>query len=406
MFLQLAWRNIWRNPRRTAVILTAVVIGCWSMIFMSALMRGMEVGMVRNGIDTLTGNIQIHHPLYRQDPVLEYDIADMEKVREALLQVLPPRAAWSERLRVSTVVSNARHSGGVILVAVEPEAEKIVSFIGRAVKEGRYLAPADKGILVGEALLKKFETSLGKRLILTASRADGEIVSRSFPIIGVYDAEMESVEKQFAFVSLSAGQKFLGESISEVAVSLPGRDISGLQEKEIATRLRQELPDVEVATWPELLPMLAGYLEISDGFLYVYFLVVFVAMGFGIVNTTLMAVYERIREFGLLAALGMKPWQIIVSVLTESALVLLIGIGIGSLIGVASVLPLANGGINLTELAAGTEMASMPRIIYPMLVYKDVVIANLLIIVLGLLVSFYPAWKAARFRPVEALAHV
>ena len=406
MFLQIAWRNIWRNPRRTGVILTAVVIGVWSMIFMSALMRGMELGMVKNGLETMTGNIQIHHPLYRQDPVLEHSIPDMERVEQALAQELPAGAFWSKRIRVSAVASNARHSGGVTLVAIEPEEEKRVSFIGRAVREGRYLTGDDSGIVVGEALLEKYETSLGKRLILMAPRADGEIKSRSFRIVGVYDAEMEATEKQFAFISMKAGRKFLGEGISEVAVGLPGQDISGVEEKEIAMRLQEKLPGCKVSPWTELLPMLAAYVEISDGFLYIWFLVVFVAMGFGIVNTSLMAVYERIREFGLLAALGMKPWQIIRSVLVESSLVLLLGIAVGSAVGMATIFPLSRGGINLTELAAGTEMASMPRIIYPLLVYQDMFIANLFILVLGILVSLYPAFKAARFRPVEALTHV
>ena len=128
-------------------------------------------------------------------------------------------------------------------------------------------------------------------------------------------------------------------------------------------------------------------------------------MGFGIVNTTLMAVFERIREFGLLKSLGMKPWWIIKEVLTESCLLLLIGMAIGNILGLLSVLALSGSGIDLSALAAGMEYFGISRVIYPVIYGKDLTMANLVVFILGLLVSVYPAAKAARFTPVEALAH-
>jgi ABC-type antimicrobial peptide transport system permease subunit len=128
-------------------------------------------------------------------------------------------------------------------------------------------------------------------------------------------------------------------------------------------------------------------------------------MGFGIVNTTLMAVFERMREFGLLKALGMKSWWIIREVLTESALLLSTGMIIGNVLGLLSISGISGVGINLSALAAGAEYAGMTRIIYPALNLKDFLVANLVVILLGLLVSLYPAVKAARFKPVEALTH-
>jgi ABC-type antimicrobial peptide transport system permease subunit len=139
--------------------------------------------------------------------------------------------------------------------------------------------------------------------------------------------------------------------------------------------------------------------------MYIWYLVVFVAMGFGIVNTTLMAVYERMREFGLLKALGMKPWWILREVLTESFLLLITGMIIGNGLGLVSIFVLSRSGIDLSALAAGAEYAGMTRIIYPAIDLKDVTVANLVVLVLGLCVSAYPAVKAARFTPVEALTH-
>ena len=174
MFFRLAWRNIWRNPRRTAVILTAVIIGIWSMVFLGALMRGMADQMVRNGIATLTGHVQIHQKDFRADPVIEHRIADPAPVASALAESLPPGADWTPRVRLDAVVSNARHSAGATLVGIDPRREARVSFIGGAVKEGRYLEPGDRnGIVVGKALIDKFETKLGRKLVLMSQYTRG-----------------------------------------------------------------------------------------------------------------------------------------------------------------------------------------------------------------------------------------
>jgi ABC-type lipoprotein release transport system permease subunit len=406
MFLQLAWRNIWRNKRRTAIILTAVIIGVWSMIILGALMRGIAVGMINNGIATLTGHFQIHHRGYRDDPSVENSISDPSFVENVLKDLLPGDAHWTPRVRVNAVASNAHHSAGVTMVGIDPVSEAKISFIGTAVSGGRYLAPEDQnGILIGAALKNKFETKLGHKLVLMSQDMNGEIASRAFHIVGFFSAEMESTEKQFVFVLCRTIQDMLnlGEGISEISILLPGNpDHPGLK-----ARLKAALPadQYEIYNWRELLPFQTAYLNILDGFLYIWYLVVFVAMGFGIVNTTLMAVYERMREFGLLKALGMKPRWIVREVLTESLLLLICGLVVGNIMGLMSIYGLSGSGIDLSALAAGAEYAGMTRIIYPALDIKDFLVANLVVMLLGLLVSVYPALKAARFTPVQALAH-
>jgi ABC-type lipoprotein release transport system permease subunit len=406
MYLQLAWRNIWRNPRRTTVILAAVIIGVWSMIFLGALMRGIAVGMVENGIATLTGHIQIHHQGYGDDPAVENSMFNHQVVEKALSKNLPPGAQWSSRVRVNAIANNARHSTGVTMVGIEPRAEAKISFIGSAISRGRYLAQDDSnGILIGNALLKKFETRIGRKLVLMSQDNEEEIASRAFRIVGVFRAEMEATEKQFVFVTRSAGQKMLklGDGISEIAILLP----DGYKNLEVYKKLKTALPSdqFEIHSWRELLPFQTAYLKILDGIMWFWFLVVFVAMGFGIVNTTLMAVFERMREFGLMKALGMKPWWILREVLTESFFLLTCGMIVGNCLGLLSIIALSGTGIDLSALAAGAEYAGMARIIYPAIAIKDVLVANLTVLLLGLLVSLYPAIKAARFTPVKALAH-
>ncbi len=406
MYLQLAWRNIWRNPRRTTVILLAVIIGVWSLIIENALMRGIAVGMIKNGIATLTGHVQIHRQGYRNDPVIENSMTDLQAVVAALEKHLPPGARWVGRVRVNGIASNARHSSGVTIVGIDPAAEINVSFIGKAITGGRQLKTNDPhAILVGQALLDKFETKIGHKLVLMSQDTHQEIVSRAFQIVGMFKSEMQSTEKQFVFITRQSAQKMLqlNQGLSEVSIIVPGQ-----QAVMVASRIKEALSTetFEVHTWRELLPFMTAYLKILDAFVYIWCLVVFIAMGFGIVNTTLMAVFERIREFGLLKSLGMKPWWIIRQVLTESFLLLIVGTIIGNILAFLTVYALSERGIDLSALAAGAEFAGMTRVIYPVMTATDWSIANLVVIVLGLVVSIYPAAKAARFTPVEALAHV
>ncbi|UCD71079.1 MAG: ABC transporter permease [Syntrophobacterales bacterium] len=406
MYFRLGWRNIWRNPRRTLVIMTAVIIGVWSMIFLGSLMRGIADQMVRNGIATLTGHIQVHHNGYRNDPVIENSMTDPEAVETALKRSLPPDSRWSSRVRVNAIASNARHSSGVTLVGIDPQRETKISFIGGAVIQGRYMNPDSRnGIVVGKALVDKFKTKLGRKLVLMSRDTDGEIASRAFRIVGIFNAETEATEKRFVFVTLPAAQQMLKleKGISEVSVTLSSQQ----EVHQVAHDLRAGLPSdkYEIHTWQELLPLVTAVLKMYDGFIYLWFLVVFIAMGFGIVNTILMAVFERIREFGLLNALGMKPGWIIREVLTESFFLLILGMLIGNSLGFLSFFALSGNGIDLSSLAAGMEYFGMSRVIYPIIQGKDVVMANLVVFILGLVVSLYPAVKAARFTPVEALAH-
>jgi ABC-type lipoprotein release transport system permease subunit len=405
MYLQLAWRNIWRNPRRTIVIMTAVVIGVWAMIFLGALMRGVSAQMVKNGIATLTGHIQIHQRGFRNDPVIENSMHEPEMVEALLAEYLPSNARWSPRVRVDAIANNARHSGGLTLVGIDPEREAGVSFIGQAVVKGEYLDAGDEdGIIVGQALVDKFETKLGRKLVLMSQDTERDIASRAFIIRGVFRAEMEATEKQYAFITKGAAQKMLklGAGISEISILLADYEDA----ESVADNLKEVIPpdSYEVETWRELLPLVTAVLKMYDWFIYIWYLVIFIAMGFGIVNTILMAVFERIREFGLFRALGMKPLWIVKEVLTESFFLLTLGMIIGSGLGLLSVHTLADTGIDLSALSEGLEFVGMSRVIYPVIIIKDIVVANLVVLILGIAVSAYPAIKAARFTPVEAMA--
>jgi ABC-type lipoprotein release transport system permease subunit len=404
MYFELAWRNIWRNSRRTLVIITAVVIGVWSMVFLGAFSRGMLNNMLENGKSVLIGDIQIHHKKYRQDPSIEKSMEQVSIIRSLLKNNLSKDMLWTERIKVSAYVSNARHSSGVTLVGINPVREKRISFIGKSIVKGNYLESNDKrGVLVGKALLDKFDTKIGKKLILMTRSKNGKVVSKAFRIRGVFKAQMESTEKSYLFITMQGAGNLLNmeKGISEISIKIPKEENVDIVAKVLKKALDKKMYSIE--TWKDLLPMLEAYVRIFDGFMYIWYVVVFIAMGFGIVNTSLMAVFERVKEFGLLRALGMKPWRVIASVLIESMFTLIVGIVAGNCLGMISVFLMKDSGLDLAFFGKGAEFFGMSRIVYPVLTLSDVISVNFVIFFLGTVVSLYPAIRAAQITPVEAM---
>jgi ABC-type lipoprotein release transport system permease subunit len=402
--LRLAWRNLWRNHRRTLIMLAAVVVGAWAMIFMTALIRGMVDDMVRDGIQTLPGHVQVHHPGFRDDPSVSNVIAPPdETLRRALEE--PGVVAWAARVRVPAVVSSERNTRGVVLVGIDPDRERELSFVADDMTEGRFLeSPDDAGLVVGRKLLERLETGLGKRVVVMSQDPDNEIVDRGFRIVGVFDSSMESQEDGFVFAGRATVQRLLkmGDRVSEIAVlGTDYRNVEGLRR-----RIEEAAgPDVVVQPWYELERYLGSMLEMMDGFVLVWIVVVFLALAFGLVNTLVMAVFERVREIGLMLALGMTPRNILAQIVVESTLLLALGLAIGNVLAWVTIEPL-KGGIDLSIVGEGMELWGASAVLYPALRWEDVVLANVVVLLLGFLASLSPAWRASRYEPVEAITKV
>ncbi|NVM21118.1 MAG: ABC transporter permease [Desulfobacterales bacterium] len=396
----LAWRNVWRNRRRTLVILLAIALGIWSMVTLAALMRGMIEQQVLNTIKNLTGHIQVHAMGYRDDPAIDNSMpppgaAILEAVRTEDVR------AWAARVRVPAVVASERESAGVTLVGIDPEAEQGLSFIADAVTEGRRLeSAADHGLLLGRKLAERLETRLGKRVVLMSQDIDNDIADRGFRVVGIFDADMEATETGYVFVGSTIAQDMLklGDRVSQLALVVDDRDNLDA----VLQRLTDAAPGLDVQPWTKLEPMLVLIVKMYDGFMMIWFVVVFLAMSFGLVNTLLMAVFERTREIGLFQALGMRPRLMLGQVLLESLTLLMIGVVVGNVCAWATIASLDEG-LNLSAFAQGFELYGLSSIIYPLVTASDVLTANLVIIVLGLIASLYPAWHAARYVPVEAI---
>ena len=410
MQILMAWRNVWRNPKRTGIILVAVVIGAWTMLAFSALSRGMMVSTLANALNTLTGDIQIQNALFREDPSVENRISQPNSVAKMLDQSLPKGAVWAFRIQIEGVATNAGNAQGITILGINPEKEPNLSFYGDVTSKGKLLAPGDDhGIVVGESLLNDFETKIGRKLVLMTQGSNLEATSRAFKIRGTFKAEMQSTEKQYVFISLNAAQTLLGinDAVSLACVRLP--DNTGMDSKtlnKVINAVRQNLPrDLRLLTWKDLLPLLKGYLGMFDRFMLLWYLVIFIAMAFGLVNTMLMAVLERTREFGLLKALGLTPARIIINVLLECLILLMIGLVAGNLLGFLTVY-FFSGGIDMGFMAQGSEFWGIGRMVVPFFTVKDVCYVNTVIMGLGVLVCLYPAIKAARITPVEAMSRI
>jgi len=402
LLLTLAWRNLWRHRGRTAAILFALALGIWSMIALAALSRGSLEGQLRKSILTLTGHIKMQAPGYRDDPVVEHRFNVPPEIDTVLAD--PTVVAWSTRVRVPAVVASERESSGVTLVGIDPVREQKLSFIADSVVAGRALASVDDtGIVIGRALAEQLETALGRRVVVMTQDRDNRVADRGFRVIGLFDAESEAIEKSFVFVGRETAQRLLGMGgdVSELAVMTTNRaQLGGLLK-----RLRAATPGLDVQPWTVVEPLLRLTEKVVNVILIVWYVIVFAAMSFGLVNTLLMAIFERTREFGLFQALGMPPRHILGQVLVESLTLLGVALVAGNVAAWLTVQALVEG-LDLSAFAKGFEMFGISPVIYPALTVIDIVAANGLVVILGILASLYPAWRAARHVPIEAITRV
>ena len=398
----LAWRNLWRNHRRTLIMLLAISIGVWAMIFLSALMRGMTGEMINNGLQNLPGEVQIHHPGYRSDPsVVNSMPSPSGELRKALQQ--PPVQAWSARVRVPAVIASERDSRGVTLLGVDPAKEKALGSLPEEIIEGRFLKGVDdRGVVIGAKLAQRLETRLGKRVVIMSQDPDNDVADRGIRVVGIYRARLQATEELNVYVGRGTLQKMLkiDDRVSEIAITANSYKTVDSWWPAVAAAAG---PDMDTQPWMTLDAYLGTMLSIQGTINLVIMIVIFIALSFGLVNTLVMAVFERVREIGLMMALGMRPQWIMYQVLLESVMLLGLGLLIGNVLAAATILPLESG-IDISVVAEGLEMAGMGSTLYPSLAAQDMLMATGVVLALGMAASIIPAWRASRYNPIQALA--
>ena len=218
---RLAWRNLWRNHRRTLIMIAAISVGIWAMMFMTALMRGMVNEMVRDSVKSLPGHVQVHHPDYRDDPNV---VNFIDEPSGQLLAVLNGEDVfgWASRVRVPAIVSSERESRSVTFVGIDPARERSISFVAEDIAEGRFLEDrADSGIIIGRKLADTLDTGLGKRIVIMSQDPDNEIADRGFRIVGLFDSSLQALEETYVFTGIETAQQLLkiGDHVHEIAVT-------------------------------------------------------------------------------------------------------------------------------------------------------------------------------------------
>ena len=404
VLFRLAWRNLWRNHRRTIIMLGAIGIGVWAMIFMTALTRGMVDQMIIDSIGVMPGHVQMHNPDFADDPSVSNRIAYSNAELTTKFEGANFEA-WASRVKVPAIITSERDSRGITLLGVDPAAEHDISFFDYDGVEGRFLSgPADKSIVIGKRMAEKLETDIGKRVVIMSQDPDNDIADRGFRIVGLYTANTRAVEEAYAYIGRSTAQTMLkiGDSTTEVVfLGDDYRNVDPVYDAVIAAVDES----VSVRRWYEIDTYLGTMLGVMDGFVLIWVVVIFLALSFGLVNTLVMAVFERVREIGLMLALGMKPSSILSQIIIESMLLLTLGLAVGNALAWATVTPL-QGGIDISVVSEGMEMWGASSMLYPKLYASDMFLASGVVLILGFLASLSPAWRASRYEPVEAITKV
>jgi ABC-type lipoprotein release transport system permease subunit len=401
---RLAWRYLWRNHRRTIIMVSAIAVGVWAMIFMTALSRGMVDQMIEDGVSALPGHVQVHNALFLDDP----SVANLIPISDAeLSRTFGPMdfKAWSSRVRVPAVIASEYESRGVTLLGIDPVAERAFAYLSYDEVEGRFLENVDdNGIVIGRKLADKLETRVGKRVVLMSQDPDNEIADRGFRVVGIFESDVTGFEEGNVFIGKQAAQKMLriGDTTTEIVfLGDSYRNVEPTYSK-VVSNVDSSL---DVSRWSEVATYLGSMLKVMDGFVVIWMIVIFLALSFGLVNTLVMAVFERVREIGLMLALGMKPSNIVGQIIIESMLLLSVGLVIGNVLAVSTIQPL-RGGIDISVVAEGMEMMGAASVLYPRLYLSDMILANVIVLSLGFLASLSPAWRASRYEPVEAITKV
>ena len=257
----------------------------------------------------------------------------------------------------------------------------------------------DRRIVIGETLAEQLETSVGRRLVIMTQGADGMNREAGYRIAGTYDTDSNALEKVFVFTGSETVAKLLETpAVTEVSLRLE----SGDDIPEALAELGAVFEDLDVKAWQDLEPQVASMLMIADFGLYIMYFVIMGSLVFGLVNALATAVMERVRELGMLRALGMRPRSVVAQVVVESTLVMTAGVVVGLALAVVCYVPFS-GGIDLSAFSETMELMGVRNVFTPRLEVADMVIVFVLSLVLGVLASLYPARRAVKVTPLDAM---
>lgn len=400
--LALAWRNVLRSPRRSAITVLSIALGLAALTFVWAFIDGMNEQMIVNSTRMLAGDMQVHLQGFHDDPSPERTLTDSAAVL-ASVRADPNVAAATVRLEGTALASGEAQSRGVRLMGVDPDGERGVSELFGAVVAGQALRGDTAAALIGEDLASSLGLQVGDDLVLVGQAFDGSIASAKMPVAGIFRTGVGITAGFTVVLPLKELRTFLaaGEGASAVVLRLRERGELDPTRQRISAALG---PDHEVLGWPRLLPEVAMSARFHDVTAWTVLAVYFGIVAAAVANPVLMSVLERTREFGIVLALGMTRGQMVRLVLTEATLLGLAGLLAGNLLGLAVTGYFATQGIDLS--AFGSALRTMPGledVTYPLLRLERSLMVSAIVFVTACLAALYPAAKAASLNPVEAI---
>lgn len=410
VFVLIAARNILRNRRRTAITVGGTAFCVFAYVFLFGFFDGFFDQMIENSTRYLTGHLQIERTGFRKDLAPELALDDAGRLLQSVRQQRTVAAA-APRVQAQALASSATKSEGIVLVGIDPVAERAVTFIHKTMVQGVALeAGADREIMIGRKLAEKLGLKLGEKMVVMAQAADGGLGSSAYRVSGIFATESSTFDGAFAFVTLPAAQTLLalGTRVSSINIRLQERALLP-QAMQALAGMTQEQPaaPLALAPWDELLPQLNDMVRfnrvVGDIMLAVLLLVVATA----VTNTVFMAVTERTREFGVMMALGTAPAAIQRMIVYETLVLMTLALLAGYGAGVPLVEYLGRTGIDLSGFFQGySAIPGLTGIVYPKLFAANVGIPGVALLAVGVLVSLYPAARAARMDPSRAIRHV
>ena len=401
MLLKIAWRNVWRSRNRSLVVIGAIVVGIAAILFGNGTMNGFLVGYMADAINYDVSNIQVHHPEFRNDFDVHLTIPDgRDKALD--MQDWTGVKATATRTLVNGMIASSRKAAGIQIRGIDPEAEARVTLLDSIIAEGEYFTNVKRNpVIIGQKLAENLQVSVRSKVVLTFNDGNGDITTAAFRVAGIVKSSNLKINEGYAYVKQSDLLRILeiGDGVHEIGVLLE----RGMEEQPVLEKYNSTFSGDLIETWREISPELAFMQESYGSVLIILLVIIMLALVFGIVNTMLMAVLERVRELGMLMAIGMSKVRIFFMIIIETVYLSLVGAPIGLLLGYLIINYLERNGVDLTNYSEGLEAYGYSSILYPYLdneVYWIVTFAVVLTAILG---ALYPAWKAVRLNPVEAL---
>jgi ABC-type lipoprotein release transport system permease subunit len=402
LYLKLAWRNLFRNKRRSFITGTAIGMGLAALIFVDALMLGMEKNLVKSATASFLGEGQIHREGFRETQDVELTINRLDEVtsdlrREAIVE------RFTLRAMSFAMISSPANVRAISLVGIDPSTEQYLSQVDEAITQGSYFAGGhERDIVIGSKLAEILEAGLGDRVVVTVAQArSGELSQEMFRISGIYHFNMQEMDAAMAFIHLEKAQQMLalGNEAQEIAIKFSDTKY-GRDENLFFWKKYSQFGNVAVG-WTKILPQLSAALELLGFSIFLVGLILFGVVALGIINTLFMSLHERMFEFGVLRAVGTRPWRMAQLIVLEAGALAVLSIGLGNILGLIVTYITSKTGIDYT----GIEYAGVTfrELLYPIMKVKQFIFYPFWVFIFTSIVGLYPAMHAARMSPAEAM---